>query len=407
MTSLLGIVLLLLVAVGLSSDRSAIQFRTVGLAFLLQVGIGFVALFTEWGIAALGAASEYVSVLLSYSRAGMEFMFGGLVGPSESLGFIFAFSVLPVVIFFSSLIAVLYHARIMQWMIRIMGGGLRALLRTSHTESLSAAANVFVGQAEAPLVARPYIPGMTRSELFAVMVGGMASIAGSVMAGYVALGVPLEYLLAASFMAAPGGLLMAKLIEPETDSPAEPEQGEQLASEKYINFIDAAATGAMNGLQMVGAIGAMLLAFIALIAMVNGMLEAVGLWVGVEHLTLERVLGSLLQPLAWALGIPWDEAQLAGSLIGQKFILNEFVAYVSFSEVADQLSPLAQAIVIFALCGFANLSSIAILLGGLGAVAPSRRDDISRYGFRALIAASLSNLMSAALAGFFLTLGGV
>ncbi|MGB0156665.1 MAG: NupC/NupG family nucleoside CNT transporter [Luminiphilus sp.] len=407
MISLLGIVVLLLVAVGLSSDRSAIQLRTVGLAFALQAGIGFVALFTDWGIAALGAASEYVSVLLSYSRAGMEFMFGGLVGPTESLGFIFAFSVLPVVIFFSSLIAVLYHARIMQWMIRIMGGGLRAILRTSHTESLSAAANVFVGQAEAPLVARPYIPGMTRSELFAVMVGGMASIAGSVMAGYVALGVPLEYLLAASFMAAPGGLLMAKLMEPETDTPAEPEQGEQLASEKYINFIDAAATGAMNGLQMVGAIGAMLLAFIALIAMVNGMLESVGLWVGVEQLTLERVLGSLLQPLAWALGIPWEEAQLAGSLIGQKFILNEFVAYVSFSEVADQLSPLAQAIVIFALCGFANLSSIAILLGGLGAVAPSRRDDISRYGFRALIAASLSNLMSAALAGFFLTLGGV
>ena len=407
MISLLGIVVLLLVAVGLSSDRSAIQLRTVGLAFALQAGIGFVALFTDRGIAALSAAPEYVSILLSYSRAGMEFMFGGLVGPTESLGFIFAFSVLPVVIFFSSLIAVLYHARIMQWMIRIMGGGLRAILRTSHTESLSAAANVFVGQAEAPLVARPYIPGMTRSELFAVMVGGMASIAGSVMAGYVALGVPLEYLLAGSFMAAPGGLLMAKLMEPETDTPAEPEQGEQLASEKYINFIDAAATGAMNGLQMVGAIGAMLLAFIALIAMVNGMLESVGLWVGVEQLTLERVLGSLLQPLAWALGIPWEEAQLAGSLIGQKFILNEFVAYVSFSEVADQLSPPAQAIVIFALCGFANLSSIAILLGGLGAVAPSRRDDISRYGFRALIAASLSNLMSAALAGFFLTLGGV
>ena len=407
MISLLGIVVLLLVAVGLSSDRSAIQLRTVALAFTLQAGIGFVALFTDWGIAALSAASQYVSILLSYSRAGMEFMFGGLVGPTGSLGFIFAFSVLPVVIFFSSLIAVLYHARIMQWMIRIMGGGLRAILRTSHTESLSAAANVFVGQAEAPLVARPYIPGMTRSELFAVMVGGMASIAGSVMAGYVALGVPLEYLLAASFMAAPGGLLMAKLMEPETDTPAEPEQGEQLASEKYINFIDAAATGAMNGLQMVGAIGAMLLAFIALIAMVNGMLESVGLWVGVEQLTLERVLGSLLQPLAWALGIPWEEAQLAGSLIGQKFILNEFVAYVSFSEVADQLSPLAQAIVIFALCGFANLSSIAILLGGLGAVAPGRRDDISRYGFRALIAASLSNLMSAALAGFFLTLGGV
>jgi len=407
MISLLGVVILLSVAVGLSSNRSAIRLRTVGLAFALQGVIGFVALFTDWGVAALGAASDYVSVLLGYSRAGMEFMFGGLVGPNDSIGFIFAFSVLPVVIFFSALIAVLYHAGVMQWLIRIMGGGLRALLRTSHTESLSAAANVFVGQAEAPLVARPYIPGMTRSELFAVMVGGMASIAGSVMAGYVALGVPLEYLLAASFMAAPGGLLMAKLMEPESGQPAEPEAGEQLASEKYINVIDAAATGAMNGLQMVGAIGAMLLAFIALIAMANGMLEAVGGWFGVEQLTLERVLGTLLQPLAWALGIPWEEAQLAGSLIGQKFILNEFVAYVSYSEVAAQLSAPSQAIVIFALCGFANLSSIAILLGGLGAVAPGRRDDISRYGFRALIAASLSNLMSAALAGFFLSLGGV
>ena len=406
MISLLGVVLLLLVAVGLSSDRTAIRLRTVSLAFALQAVIGFVALFTDWGIDALAAASEYVAVLLGYSRAGMEFMFGGLVGPTDSLGFIFAFSVLPVVIFFSSLIAVLYHARIMQWMIRILGGGLRKLLHTSHTESLSAAANVFVGQAEAPLVARPYIPGMTHSELFAVMVGGMASIAGSVMAGYVALGVPLEYLLAASFMAAPGGLLMAKIMEPETGQPTEPAKGEQLASEKYINFIDAAATGAMNGLQMVGAIGAMLLAFIALIAMVNGILEAGGAWLGIEQLTLERVLGSILQPLAWALGIPWDEAQLAGSLIGQKFILNEFVAYVTYSEVADQFSAHSQAIVIFALCGFANLSSIAILLGGLGAVAPSRRDEISRYGFRALIAASLSNLMSAALAGFFLRLSG-
>ena len=212
MISLIGVTLLLLVAVALSSNRAAMQLRTVGMALALQVTIGFIGLFTDWGGAALASASEYVAVLLSYSRAGMEFMFGGLVGPSDSLGFIFAFSVLPVVIFFSSLIAVLYHARIMQWLIRIMGGGLRALLRTSHTESLSAAANVFVGQAEAPLVARPYIPNMTRSELFAVMVGGMASIAGSVMAGYVALGVPLEYLLAASFMAAPGGLLMAKLM---------------------------------------------------------------------------------------------------------------------------------------------------------------------------------------------------
>jgi CNT family concentrative nucleoside transporter len=295
----------------------------------------------------------------------------------------------------------------MQWLIRVIGGGLRALLRTSHTESLSAAANIFVGQAEAPLVVRPYIAGMTRSELFAVMVGGMASIAGSVMAGYVALGIPLEYLLAASFMAAPGGLLMAKLIEPESEDPIEPAPGATLTGERYVNVVDAAARGAMNGLQMAGAIGAMLLAFIGLIALLNGLLGAVGDWVGFDNLTLEYLLGSVLRPLAWSLGVPWEEAQLAGSLIGQKFILNEFVAYVAFSDVMNQVAPNTQAIIIFALCGFANLSSIAILLGGLGAVAPERRDDISRLGFRALIAATLANLMSAALAGFFLSLGAI
>lgn len=404
MVSLLGVVFLLTVAVGLSSNRGAIRYRTVGLAFVLQAGLGFFALFTDAGIFVLATASEYVSALLGYSRAGITFVFGDLVEPSSSLGFVFAFNVLPVVIFFSALIAVLYHLRVMQWLIRVIGGGLRALLSTSHTESLSAAANIFVGQAEAPLVVRPYIGGMTRSELFAVMVGGLASIAGSVMAGYVALGIPLEYLLAASFMAAPGGLLMAKLMEPESEAPIEPVPGERLAEEQYVNVIDAAAKGAMNGLQMASAIGAMLLAFIGLIALLNGLLGAAGDVLGVESLTLEYLLGGLLRPLAWSLGVPWEEAQLAGSLIGQKFILNEFVAYVAFSEVMTQVAPHTQAIIIFALCGFANLSSIAILLGGLGALAPARRDDISRFGLRALIAATLANLMSAALAGFFLSL---
>jgi CNT family concentrative nucleoside transporter len=404
MVSLLGVLILLAVAVGLSSNRGAIRVRTVVFAFTLQAGMGFFALFTDWGISALSTASEYVSALLGYSRAGITFVFGGLVEPSDSLGFVFAFNVLPVVIFFSALIAVLYHLRVMQWLIRIIGGGLRAVLGTSHTESLSAAANIFVGQAEAPLVVRPYIAGMTRSELFAVMVGGLASIAGSVMAGYVALGIPLEYLLTASFMAAPGGLLMAKLIEPESAAPVEPAADEALTNEQYVNVIDAAARGAMSGLQMASAIGAMLLAFIGLIALVNGVLGAAGDTVGFENLTLEYLLGSLLRPLAWSLGVPWEEAQLAGSLIGQKFILNEFVAYVTFSEVMNQVTPNTQAIVIFALCGFANLSSIAILLGGLGAMAPERRDDISRFGLRALIAATFANLMSAALAGFFLSL---
>ena len=404
MTSLIGIALLPVVAWALSANRKAINWRTVGWAFALQAGIGGVALFTSWGYAGLKTASDYVAVLLSYSRAGIDFMFGSLADSGGGLGFIFAFNVLPVVIFFSALIAVLYHLRVMQWIIRVMGGGLRKLLHTSHTESLSAAANVFVGQAEAPLVARPYIAGMTVSELFAVMVGGMASIAGSVMAGYVALGIPLEYLLAASFMAAPGALLMAKLMEPETHVPVEPD-GNDIAEENYVNLVDAAASGAMSGLRMAGAIAAMLMAFIALIALVNGILGWLGTYVGLDGLTLEAILGELLKPLAWALGVPWSEAEMAGSLIGQKLVLNEFVAYVAYTDVAQQFSPVSGAIVVFALCGFANLSSIAILLGGLGQIAPMRRDEISRYGFRALIAATLSNLMSAALAGFFLSLG--
>ncbi len=407
MTSLLGILILPLVAWALSADRRAINWRTVGFAFALQAGIGGMALFTTWGQAALNTTSEYVAVLLGYSRAGIDFMFGSLANSSGSLGFVFAFNVLPVVIFFSSLIAVLYHIGVMQWVIRVLGGGLRKLLLTSHTESLSAAANVFVGQAEAPLVARPYIAGMTVSELFAVMVGGMASIAGSVMAGYVALGIPLEYLLAASFMAAPGGLMMAKMMEPETHIPVEPSGDDDETMESYVNLVDAAASGAMNGLRMAGAIAAMLMAFIALIALINGILGWLGLHLGITDLTLEGVLGDVLRPLAWALGVPWDEAELAGSLIGQKLVLNEFVAYVAFTDVAAQFSSVSKAIVIFALCGFANLSSIAILLGGLGQIAPMRRDEISRYGFRALIAASLSNLMSAALAGFFLSLGAM
>lgn len=404
MTSLIGIAFLPALAWALSTDRQAINYRTVGFAFCLQAAIGGIALFTEWGYAALRTASEYVAVLLGYSRAGIEFMFGNLVA-SESIGFIFAFNVLPVVVFFSALIAVLYHVGIMYWVIRILGGALRKLLGTSHTESLSAAANVFVGQAEAPLVAKPYIPAMTSSELFAVMVGGMSSIAGAVMAGYVAIGIPLEYLLAASFMAAPGGLMMAKLLHPETKHPVDPDQDDEVGPEKYVNVVDAAATGALNGLQMAAAIAAMLMAFIALIALANGLLGWAGGLVGYPELTLEGILGTLFQPLAWALGVPWEEASMAGSLIGQKIVLNEFVAYVSYAEVASDFSLVSQAVVIFALCGFANLSSIAILLGGLGSIAPMRRDEISRLGFRALLAATLANLMSAALAGFFVSIG--
>jgi CNT family concentrative nucleoside transporter len=291
----------------------------------------------------------------------------------------------------------------MQWLVRIIGGALRKLIKTSHTESMASAANIFIGQTEAPLVVRPYIAGMTRSELFAVMVGGLASIAGSVMAGYAALGIEVKYLLAASFMAAPGGLMMAKIMIPETETPVDPEDQAGLDNQQYVNIFDAAAAGAMTGLQMAAAVGAMLLAFIALIAVLNGILGWAGALVGFDSITLEMLLGYLFQPIAFLLGVPWSEANIAGSLIGQKLVLNEFVAYISFLNEAEGLSPLSQAIVIFALCGFANFSSIAILLGGLGALAPNRRDDISRLGIRALCCATLANLMSAALAGFFLS----
>ena len=347
------------------------------------------------------AISTGVSSVLNNAQDGIDFVFGP-IGAFE-VGFIFAFHVLPVIVFFSALIAVLYYLNIMQWLIKLIGGALRKVLKTSHTESMASAANIFIGQTEAPLVVRPYIAGMTRSELFAVMVGGLASIAGSVMAGYAALGIEMKYLLAASFMAAPGGLMMAKLMVPETEQPAEPGDKHTDEGTEYVNIFDAAAAGAMTGLQMAMAVGAMLLAFIALIAAMNGLLGWFGELVGFGTITIEGLLGYLFQPIAYVLGVPWAEASIAGGLIGQKLVLNEFVAYIAYLDLADSLSPISQAVVVFALCGFANFSSIAILLGGLGALAPSRRNDISRLGLRALLAATLANLMSASLAGFFLS----
>ena len=399
--SLIGIVVLLVIAYGLSSKRSAINWRTVGGAFAIQAFIGLLILYFEPGKQVLLKISEAVAAVISFSQQGIDFVFGA-VG-NQSIGFIFAFNVLPVIIFFSSLIAVLYHLKIMDWIIRIIGGALQKALKTSRPESMSAAANIFVGQTEAPLVVKPFIPHMTRSELFAIMVGGLASIAGSVMAGYAGLGVELKYLLAASFMAAPGGLLMAKIILPETEQPKNALSQLEDQDASYANVFDAAASGASSGLQLALNVGAMLLAFVALIAMLNGGIGWVGSLLGYENLTFQAILGFLLQPLAWAIGVPWSEAQIAGSFIGQKFVVNEFVAYIDFLANKEQLSASTQAIITFALCGFANFSSIAILMGGIGAMAPTRRKEIAKLGLKAVIAATLSNLMSAALAGLFLS----
>jgi CNT family concentrative nucleoside transporter len=403
MTGLLGIAFLLGMAFLFSSARKSINWRTVIGAFAIQALLGAFILYSQGGIDFLNSLTVYVANVISYSEEGIRFLFGGLLG-SESLGFIFAINVLPVIIFFSSLIAVLYHLGIMSVVIRIIGGALQKILGTSRPESMSAAANIFVGQTEAPLIIKPFLPTMTRSELFAVMVGGLASIAGSIMAGYAGLGIELKYLLAASFMAAPGGLLMAKMLEPETNKTNEGLTDVKADNEEYANVFDAAASGASAGLKLAVNVGAMLLAFIALIALLNGMLGGIGAMFDQQELSIQLILGYVFQPIAWLIGVPWNEANLAGSFIGQKVVVNEFVAYLDFIKYTDELSPITQAIVTFALCGFANLSSIAILMGGIGALAPARRKEIAQLGLKAVFAATLANLMSAALAGIFITL---
>ncbi|NLS43077.1 NupC/NupG family nucleoside CNT transporter [BEV proteobacterium] len=422
MMSLIGMVVLVLVAVLLSSNRKAIRLRTVLGAFLLQIGIGALVLYVPLGRRVLAGMTEGVALIIGYGNEGVSFIFGGLA--SDKMyelfgggGFVFALRVLPIIVFFSSLIAVLYYIGVMQWVIRLLGGALQKLLKTSRTESLSATANIFVGQTEAPLVVRPYIATMTSSELFAVMCGGLASIAGAVMTGYAQMGVPLEYLIAASFMAAPGGLLFAKLIVPETEKTHDNEthSGFVSADDQPANVIDAATSGAASGLQLALNVGAMLLAFVALIALLNGILGGIGGWFDYPQLSMELILGWLFAPLAFLIGIPWQESTVAGAFIGQKLILNEFVAYLNFSQhlkVDDAVAALglqvlsdqSKAIISFALCGFANLSSIAILIGGLGSMAPNRRQDIARFGLKAVAAGTLSNLMSATIAGFFLAL---
>lgn len=420
--SLVGMAALIFIAVLFSSDRRAIKLRTVVGAFIIQVLIGALVLYVPVGRKILLAMSDGVASVIGYGQKGMDFIFGGLV--SDKMfevfgggGFVFALRVLPVIVFFSSLIAVLYYLGIMQLVIKILGGGLQKLLGTSRTESLSATANIFVGQTEAPLVVRPYISRMTNSELFAVMCGGLASVAGSVLARYAQMGVPLEYLIAASFMAAPGGLLFAKLMVPETehfDDRTEAMAG-MAEEERPANIIDAAASGASSGMQLALNVGAMLLAFIALIALINGILGGVGGWFDYPQLSLELILGWVFSPIAFLIGVPWSEAMTAGSFIGQKIVVNEFVAFMNFGEymkpdaqvIAAGLQPLSdhtKAIISFALCGFANLSSVAILLGGLGGMAPNRRKDVARLGMKAVMAGTLSNLMSATIAGFFLAL---
>lgn len=402
---LLGMAVLVGIAFASSTNRSAVNWRTVGFALLLQALLGALVLYVPAGRVVLEGITQGVGQVLNYAQDGIAFMFGDMAF-SDKMGFIFAFQVLPAIIFFSSLISVLYYIGAMQWIVRIIGGGLSKLLKTSSPESLAAATNIFIGQTEAPIAIRPYLSRMSRSELFAVMVGGLCSVAGATMAGYVAIGVELKYLIAASFMAAPGGLAMAKLLLPATDEAPRvvDEAVDDVEDVEPVNVFDAAAQGATSGMMLAVNVGAMLIAFVAIIALLNGALGWLGSLVGFNDLSIEGVLGYLFSPIAWLLGVPWSEAGQAGSYIGQKLVLNEFLAYINLVANGDSLSEHTRAVVTFALCGFANFSSIAILLGGLGVMAPSRRSEIATLGMRALLAATLANLMSAAIASFFLHL---
>lgn len=401
---ILGIVVLLLVAWLCSENRKAIRFRTVGGAFAIQALFAAFILYVPLGEKILLAISNSLSGMLNYSSEGINFLFGNL--GQFKMGFVFAVHVLPIIIFMSALFSVLYYLGIMQWIIRLIGTGIHKLLRTSPAESMAATANIFAGNTDVFVLMKPYAPRMTRSELFALMTGGVASIAGSVLVGYASMGIEIRYLVAASFMSAPGGLLMAKMLFPET----EPENTANVSDdmlgqdEKPINIVEAATNGATIGLKLAANVGAMLLALIALIAMVNGLLGWFCGFFGYGNVTLQFIFSYLFAPVAWLLGIPTNEVLQIGSLLGQKLVLNEFVAYTSFIPMKDQLSEYSQIITIMALAGFANLSSPAALIGVLGGIVPGKKSFIAKMGLKVILAGTLSNLLSAALTGLFFLL---
>jgi concentrative nucleoside transporter, CNT family len=402
-----GIAVILLIAFALSNNRRFIKPRIVGAAFALQAAIAILVLYVPAGKAMIQAMATGVSNLLGYAGAGVEFIFGNLAKP-EMGGFSFAIAALPVIIFFASLVSILYYLGVMQFVVKWVGGGIQKITGVSKVESLGAAANIFVGQSESPLVIRPYLATMTEAQIFTIMTVGMAGVAGTILAAYAAMlgAASLPYLLAASFMSAPGGILMAKIMMP--DSPGDygkepPVEGPlQFSEERPANVIMAAAEGAQTGVKLAVAVGAMVLSFVALVAMANGLLGGLASMLGFEGVTFQSLLGYIFQPLMFLLNIPQNELQAAGGLFGTKMVVNEFVAFIDLGKMKD-LSEQTRAIITFALCGFANFSSIAIQMAVTGGLAPNQRPVIARLGIKALIAGSLANLMSAALAGLLVT----
>ncbi|RCL43631.1 MAG: NupC/NupG family nucleoside CNT transporter [Gammaproteobacteria bacterium] len=393
--SIIGILVILGIAYLFSENKNAINKKIVIMAFLLQFLIALFSLHLEFGKLVVKKLSNGARYIIDFSQEGVGFVFGPLANEWS-----FAINALPVIIFLSSLTAVLYHLKIMQFFVNIIGGALKKILGTKIIESMNAAANIFLGMDSSPLAVKPYLTRINNAQMFAIMVSGLASVAGTVLLAYAQMGAQLEYLLAACFMSAPGGLLMAKIIMPDTEEKDSEEVIDLNSVESpHTNIIMAAAQGASDGIKLAVSIGGMLIAFVALIALTNSIFIAFGSILGIEDLTMQKILGWIFSPLMFLLNIPWHEAQAAGALFGEKLILNEFVAFSHLTEYLAGMSEKTTVIVTFALCGFANFASIAILMGSIGILIPDKNEFIAKYGLKAVLAASLANLMSAAFAG--------
>jgi concentrative nucleoside transporter, CNT family len=397
-TGLLGLTVILALAYLFSRDRKAIQLRIVLWGVGLQFTFAFLVLKTPLAVA-FTTMSGGINKLLGYASEGSKFVFGDKLGAdSGGFGVILAFQVLPIIIFTASLFSVLYYLGVMQWFVRIMAMAMQRVMRTSGAETTSVAASIFMGHTEAPLTIRPFLAGLTESELFTIMVSGMAHISGSVMAAYVLIaGVEIRHLLTAVIMTSPATLMLAKMLVPETDTPATAGELKVEIERPGVNVIDAAARGAGDGLMLALNVGAMLIAFIGLIAMVNGILGSIS-----PGLSMQAVLGRVFAPVAWLLGVAWADCAAVGNLLGTRVILNEFVAYSDLGKLGTSLQPHSKTIATYALCGFANIASIAMEVGGIGALAPSRKSDIARLGLKAMAAGTMANFMTAAIVGMML-----
>lgn len=400
--SFLGLLTFVGIAYGLSENRKIIAWRTVITGIALQFIFAFLILKTDTGHHFFKWLGDIFNLLLVYTQEGSEFVFGNLAKPSGSWGFLFFTMVLPTIIVISSLMSVLYHLGIMQKIVKGMAYAMMKVMKISGAESLAAAANIFLGQTEAPLVIKPYVDKMTPSEIMCLMTGGMATIAGGVLVAYIGFGIEASHLLAASFMAAPASIVFSKLMVPETGIPVTMNQCDLDSEKTASNVIDAAATGASEGLKLAVNVGAMVLSFIALIALFNGLLSWFFNLFGLENITFELIMGYINAPFAWLLGIPWEDCLKVGSVLGKRIVLNEFVAYVDLAQLKSSLSDRSMMLTTYALCGFANLSSIAIQIGGIGTMSPIQRKTIIKYGFKSLIAGTLACYMTAAIAGLLI-----